>query len=285
MNRSMKRLALSAGLAILSSAPCLATPTVKYEFVRDSSSVTLSGGSTVTCGGGGYYLGTPTLHFNDSLVGGATVTFQAAYLCENSAGSLLVNGSAAGGFGSAINSCCGSSFVILTATITTQYNNALTGKTIAVTSAGNLVPLTGSTSLSDPMFRVSVTMVPGISTPTPGGFTNSTLPTLSWPAAPGAASYQVQLALDPFFTAPVMDVSGIATNTVGVGSVLVNGNTYYTRVKASGGTYTGIWSYVGDFTVATTIPSVPVLVSPPNPSNVPVQTPTFNWNPVTLGAE
>jgi hypothetical protein len=294
MTRHAKKgLAFAAFMLGLSlPAPVRAVPSsVKYDFTPTSPNVVLSGGNLNFCGPGTYLNGTAVVTFNDSYVGGNPVTAQVGIECSQFPMQLTVNGSLVGTFPAASNTCCNNAFFAPTMTITSAYNNGSSAKTLSLninSGNGNIMPITGLFNTSDPMFRIVVGLLPGVSTPTPGGFTNQVIPLFSWAALPGAASYELQVSSDPFFNSPmVLDASGIPGTSyqLAIANQLVNGASYYTRLKASGGIDNGVWSYISDFTVAQTIPSTPVLVSPPNPSIVSSQTPTFNWNPVTLGTE
>jgi hypothetical protein len=61
----------------------------------------------------------------------------------------------------------------------------------------------------------------------------SVLPTYSWTAASGAASYRLEVALDPAFTFPVIDLSGLTTTSVMPTTSLVPFTSYYWRVTAT----------------------------------------------------
>jgi hypothetical protein len=287
MNRqAMKDLAFAVivlwGLMLAPSRG--AALTVKYEFTSVSPNVA-PGGATAVCGFSDFYNGTPVITFTDPQGGGNPVTLQVETRCGTGSVPVTVNGTAAGNINTTNSACCGFSLTPGSLVITSAYNSASTAKTVSLGNASNdLVTLTGLNNTTDPMFRITVTLLPGVSTPSAGGFTNSLAPTLSW-ASLAAATYQVQLSVDPFFSpASVMDTT-TGTNSIVVAPALTNGVSYYARVRALSGIDNGAWSYITDFTVAQTAPTTPVLVSPPNPSNVSAQTPTFNWNPVTLGTE
>jgi hypothetical protein len=277
---------LLCGLLAASHASAL---TVKYEFTRDSPNVGLVGANKDFCAAGTWLSPSGAITFTDTYLGGNPVTFQAGFQCQSAPSPVTVNGTFVGNLGASTGGCCVNSFSAPSLNITSQYNNGSSVKTVSSTGyGGSLMPLSGLFNTVDPMFRISVTLLPGISSPTPGGFTNLVLPNFTWAAVPGAASYELQVSIDPFFTTPmVLDQTPIPGTSyqLTVGNILTNGVSYYVRLKANGGSFGGIPSYITDFTVAQTIPTTPVLVSPPNPSNVSSQTPTFNWNPVTLGSE
>lgn len=266
-------------------------PTVKYEFSQSSPNVVLSGGSFgATCTGQPnlYWGGSTTISFTDPQMGGNPVTFQTGYACSGSASTAVtVNAVGAGNMPLPAAGCCAVVPAVESLAITTAYNNAASTKTIAFNNLGMLLPFSGNQNMTDPVFRVTVTLIPGVSTPAAGGFTNSTLPLVSWPPIPNATSYTLQINADPFFNSPLVNqlIPGTTQYQVTIGAGLVNAGSYYTRVKAQNGTFAGIWSYIGDFTVAQTLPTTPANISPPANATVPVQTPTFNWTPATLGTE
>ncbi len=72
---------------------------------------------------------------------------------------------------------------------------------------------------------------------------------LSWNAADGADTYDVQLATDDAFTALVTDESGLTATSLTV-SGLANNTTYYWRVRAVNGAGAGPWSETRRFTTA-----------------------------------
>ena len=269
----------------LSSEESVSALTVKYEFPSSSPNVVLTG--SAACGANTYNAGNATITFSDNYLGGNPVTLQAGFNCNPGPSNITVNTFASGNFPSLGTGCCGASPNVQSATITSAYNNGVAAKTIVIAVSGTLIPLNGVVNSTNPMFRISVTLLPGISTPTSGGFTNSTLPTLSWPALTGATAYQLEVHTDPFFNSPYVSqlVPGTTQYTITVGQALTNAVSYYTRIKATNGSFAGIWSYIGDFTVATTAPAAPTTNTPANNANVPVQTPTFNWSAVTSGPE
>jgi len=269
-------------------------PTVKYEFSESSPNVVLAGGNYgINCPGNPnlYIFGSATISFTDPQVGGSPVTFQAGYACSGGAsGAVTVNTVAAGNLPMPGNVCCSVTPAVESLLITAAYNNEVSTKTVTLANNGMYLPFTGNQNTTDPIFRITYTMIPGVSTPTPGGFTNSLLPTLSWPVIPGATAYEIQVHTDPFFNTPFKDYFPASNQITLAVPNLTNGVTYYTRVKATNGAFSGAWSYIGDFTVATTLPGTPpgtgpTLVAPAANANVPVQTPTFNWSTVTPGPE
>ena len=77
----------------------------------------------------------------------------------------------------------------------------------------------------------------------------SVSPTLSWEAAAGANSYNVQVSTNPNFTSVIFDQSNITQTSVAVTN-LINNTSYYWRVKAANAAGTSTWSPVRNFTTA-----------------------------------
>lgn len=291
---------IKAGLAALAFLlPCLlpagafAVPAIKnYDFTRDSPSVSWTGGTADVCLVGSKQGGIATINFVD-VYGGNTssATFQTTRKTSNIAPNVVVNGKIAGAL--TTGSCCGCCVqdVSESVDVTSAYNNNASTKSVVIDASPGCQytfwTITKLANTTDPMFRVAVVPLPGVSTPTTGGFTNITLPTISWAPLSGSTSYQLQIHTDPFFNAPYVSqtVLGTTQYTLTAGQILTNGVSYYARVRALGGAAGGFWSYVTDFTVAQTAPAAPTTVAPAANANVPVQTPTFNWSAVTSGPE
>lgn len=99
---------------------------------------------------------------------------------------------------------------------------------------------------------------------------------LSWNAAATAASYGVQVSIDPNFSTTVINRTGITT-TSSVLSGLTQGTVYYWRVNATNVAGTSAWSTVRSFT---TVLSAPTLSSPANGATSVSKTPTLSWTAV-----
>lgn len=105
--------------------------------------------------------------------------------------------------------------------------------------------------------------------------TNSNIPSFSWSQIAGITSYEISFATNSNFSSTV-------------DSQIVSGNSYTTLTPLADGKYfwhvraitpsaqTGRWSVTRVFTVDTTPPSAPVLISPANTSIL-RRTPTFKW--------
>lgn len=115
-----------------------------------------------------------------------------------------------------------------------------------------------------------------LDTPASGADDVGTMPTLSWQAATGAESYELQIAVNPRFTSLVFQETGLTGTSREVGP-LENGTTYYWRVRATNGVGDGPWSEIQDFATVTDLPiervgdgipeSVALYANYPNPFN------------------
>ncbi len=117
----------------------------------------------------------------------------------------------------------------------------LTGQDI-VTASYSFEERSGGTTGSPP---AAVTLV----TPEDGAMDVPTEVTLSWNAADGADTYDVQVATDDAFTALVTDESGLTNAGLTVNG-LANNTTYFWRVRAVNTAGAGPWSETRSFTTA-----------------------------------
>ncbi len=108
-----------------------------------------------------------------------------------------------------------------------------------------------------------------------------TSPTLGWKTVTYGAKYHVQIANDTKFAHIGIDTEAVYPGGTFTSPDLSEGK-YYWRVQAknSEGTY-GKYSTTGTFTIDTTPPLAPVLVSPIN-NKVVAGTTTFTWKPVCI---
>ncbi|MGB9774764.1 MAG: dockerin type I domain-containing protein [Bacteroidota bacterium] len=72
-------------------------------------------------------------------------------------------------------------------------------------------------------------------------------PTLRWYALPGTDSYSLQVSADPYFSSPVVNVSGIVDTFYTVPIVLAKYTLYYWRVNATNPGGTSPWSSIWNF--------------------------------------
>jgi hypothetical protein len=95
--------------------------------------------------------------------------------------------------------------------------------------------------------------VPVLAAPANGATDVSLNPTLSWNAAAGAASYQVQVATDAGFSTRIMDKSGMSGTSTSV-TGLTAGSTYFWRVRARSKNLTSAFSSAFSFSTAAAAP-------------------------------
>jgi hypothetical protein len=76
--------------------------------------------------------------------------------------------------------------------------------------------------------------------------------TLTWSAAFGATSYDVQLASDPTFSVIIVDSSGVSATSLDAGG-LAPGTTYFWRVRAMNAAGTSPYSSTFSFTTLVTV--------------------------------
>lgn len=107
--------------------------------------------------------------------------------------------------------------------------------------------------------------VPTLTAPVDGANGVVVAPTLSWNTVTCATAYDVQVSTDAAFTAPVVNMTGLATASTIVGP-LAGSTLYYWRVRSTRGAIISNWSPVRTFTTLFPPPPVPVLISPVNNS-------------------
>ena len=101
--------------------------------------------------------------------------------------------------------------------------------------------------------------------------------TLSWIAANGADSYQVQVSELSDFSTTVLDQNGI-TGTTATLSGLSNSITYYWRVLSHNAGGDSAWSSTWSFTTVPAIADVPTLSAPSDLSTDVALNETLSWN-------
>ena len=107
-------------------------------------------------------------------------------------------------------------------------------------------------------------------------FTNDTTPTFHWNKVTYGSRYHIQIARDSKFTDLVDDMEAVMAG-LNYTTVLLSEGKYYWHVQArnSEGAY-GKYSVTGSFTIDTTPPLPPILVSPTD-NKVVAGTTTFSW--------
>jgi len=115
---------------------------------------------------------------------------------------------------------------------------------------------------------------PSLKSPDYGATGVAQRPTFSWLESTGADSYQLQIATNPFFAMPTVDMSPLAHTTWTAENDMDYGTTFYWRVKAlKGSTVSSDWSE-SVFTVMTQpVPAQPIITIPPA---APQPTPIIN---------
>jgi hypothetical protein len=109
----------------------------------------------------------------------------------------------------------------------------------------------------------------------------SLTPTLDWNDVPGATSYRVQVATDPNFTTPVINMVTGSQSQYTVPNGTLNYNvSYYWRVNATNSGGTSAYSTVWKFTTVTSVPAAPTLIAPANNAVGVVLTPLLDWSDV-----
>ncbi len=170
------------------------------------------------------------------------------------------------------------------ATFYNQSNLTTTSKSVSGLSAGTKyywrVDATNSSGTSgwSAVWNFTTTIAPPVLLSPANGSTGiSTSPTLSWNAAAGAASYELQVSTDSTFAATFYNQSNLTTTSESIGG-LSAGTKYYWRVDATNSSGTSGWSAVWNFTTIVARPPAPVLASPANGSTGISASPTLSWN-------
>jgi hypothetical protein len=117
---------------------------------------------------------------------------------------------------------------------------------------------------------------PALSSPAHQTRTPDDTPSFTWDSVDSGATYQLQVADNPGFSAPAIDVDTAETTHT---ATPMSAGTYYWRVRATTACGASDWSSVWEVTIVGE-PAVPILISPPNTDWTCDTTPTFFWNPV-----
>jgi hypothetical protein len=131
---------------------------------------------------------------------------------------------------------------------------------------------------------VAAPSAPVLTAPASGATGVAVSPTLSWTAATGAASYEVQVSTSSAFTTTVFDQAGITATSQAVTPALANGTVYYWRANATNAGGTSGWTAAMSFTTIVAAPSAPTLSTPSNTATNVSLTPTLTWSTVANAA-
>ncbi len=124
----------------------------------------------------------------------------------------------------------------------------------------------------------AVPAAPALVSPADGETGVQINPILTWHAASGASSYQLQVSTSPSFSDPFL-VQDKITETSFTVSGLLNNTRYYWRVNAMNEGGTSDWSTIWQFTTIVAPPAAPILNSPPDSATGISVNPTLVWNP------
>jgi len=100
---------------------------------------------------------------------------------------------------------------------------------------------------------------------------------LGWNAAPGVASYHLQVATDVAFTIRVVDDSSITDTSRQLRDLAIN-TSYYWRVRAKNALGASPWSTVWRFSTISGTPPIPTLRSPADDATNQMTTLRLDWN-------
>lgn len=127
---------------------------------------------------------------------------------------------------------------------------------------------------------VSNLQAPALRSPGNKAVLNATQPTFQWTKVTGAQSYEIEFSTANDFSTPNGNSNPAVTSTSHtVGSAFAEGE-YFWRVRANNSSGDpGKWSAVRSFTIDTSAPAVPSLLSPPDTSILTHHTVTFTWGP------
>ncbi|MCE1164878.1 MAG: YCF48-related protein [Bacteroidetes bacterium] len=118
---------------------------------------------------------------------------------------------------------------------------------------------------------------PNLISPANGSNNVSLTPTLTWSSVSGAVSYLVEISTNSDFTGITDSITTLATQRIVPAGKLSISSTYYWRVRANNNITYGPWSVVWNFSTMG-LPSIPVLITPPNGALAVIKTPLMDWN-------
>lgn len=170
-----------------------------------------------------------------------------------------------------------------------RYENTPTGIAEGQSNAADMRKTLNNTALTVANFRVNVPLPAKPTLVSPSGSTSDTTPTYTWNAVSGATHYQLWVNRGSttvhnveYTASATLCSSGTGTCFLTPTTALSSGShTWWVRAKNSAGY--GPWSQGMSFTVGTTAPGQPTLVSPTG--NVTDTRPTYTWNAVAGATE
>jgi hypothetical protein len=143
--------------------------------------------------------------------------------------------------------------------------------------------LSGTSNWTDPWsFTTVVTTpaTPALVSPSDNAGNQPLSLTLAWNKTTGAATYNVQVAVDTGFIGIVSSDTGFADTLKSV-SGLLNGTIYYWKVRGKNASGYGSWSVYRTFTTVVAPPASPVLSSPADSAINLSLSPQLSWSLVT----
>jgi YVTN family beta-propeller protein len=192
----------------------------------------------------------------------------------------------AGSYGIQVSTSIAFNSTVLSQTGMTQTNVTVRGLSNGATcywrvDAGNA----GGTSAWSAIWSFTVAPLPAapvLASPTSGTVTQLSGLTLDWNSVAAATSYTLQSATSSGFSTTFAGQTGLSGLSMPVGG-LVDGETYFWRVYATGPGGSGPWSNAWSFTDQTA-PAAPALASPSNGATVRGASLTLSWNTVQCSA-
>jgi uncharacterized repeat protein (TIGR01451 family) len=125
---------------------------------------------------------------------------------------------------------------------------------------------------------IAAPAAPILVTPLNGSPNQTLSPALFWNTSATATNYELQAATDTSFTQKVIPDDTTLTDTSKSITGLLNGTTYYWRVRAKNAGGWSNWSTRWSFTTIIAAPAAPILVTPLNGSTNQPVSPTLFWN-------
>jgi serine protease len=125
---------------------------------------------------------------------------------------------------------------------------------------------------------------PALVAPASGSMTNDDTPTFDWSAVSGGAQYQIHVDDDAGFASPEIAVTTSATGHAPLTGLADDTYNWRVRAQSSTGSW-GNWSATWTLTIDTAPPAAPTLQAPADGATTNDDAPTFDWDPVTGGAQ